>query len=222
MRETVVQSEPMSPGHFGSPSPSVVGGRGQRKATAETGGDYSRENRRRRRTSVRCLWIAAASINTIIENGNLTKGAIYFHFSSKEELAQQVIERWSDMVNDEYVALGEAGDRSPYRQLVRFCSEMAHRIDADPILRAGLLLTVEPSVTGGKTAYMKWHKSIDELVVRSIESGEISDRPASYRLSDQVCATFIGGAQLHSVDVGSPNLRTRIVDVFDGLTGGPD
>ena len=26
MRETVVQSEPMSPGHFGSPSPSVVGG----------------------------------------------------------------------------------------------------------------------------------------------------------------------------------------------------
>ena len=50
----------------------------------------------------------------------------------------------------------------------------------------------------------------------------ISDRPASYRLSDQVCATFIGGAQLHTVDVGSPNLRTRIVDVFDGLTGGPD
>lgn len=222
MRETVVQSEPVSPGHFGSPSPSVVG-------------DAVKGRRRQKRAGITrekivdaaarqfdACGFAAASINTIIENGNLTKGAIYFHFSSKEELAQQVIERWSNMVNDEYVALGEAGDRSPYRQLVRFCSEMAHRIDADPILRAGLLLTVEPSVTGGKTAYMKWHKSIDELVVRSIESGEIRDRPASYRLSDQVCATFIGGAQLQSVDVGSPNLRTRIVDVFDGLTGGPD
>ena len=35
---------------------------------------------------------AAASINTILEHSNATKGAMYFHFDSKEALARAVLE----------------------------------------------------------------------------------------------------------------------------------
>ncbi|EEN86034.1 hypothetical protein RHOER0001_4664 [Rhodococcus erythropolis SK121] len=37
-----------------------------------------------------------------------------------------------------------------------------------------------------------------------------------------MCATFIGGAQIQSIDVSSPNLQTRVADVFEGLPGNPD
>lgn len=222
MRETIVQSEPLSPGHIHSPSPSDVGRAGKGKLRQKRS-EITREKivDAAARQFDACGF-AAASINAIIENGNVTKGALYFHFPSKEELAQQVIERWSAMVDEEYAALGEPGDGSPCRQLVRFCSEVAHRIDADSGLRAGLLLTVEPSLAEGKSAYRKWRNSIDELVVRSIEAGEIRAGGASHRLSDQVCATFIGGAQIQSIDVSSPNLQTRVADVFEGLPGNPD
>ncbi|MBT2269078.1 TetR/AcrR family transcriptional regulator [Rhodococcus erythropolis] len=221
MPETVVQPEPVSPGQFGSPSSSGIGGVVRGKRQQKRAGITREKIVDAAARQFDACGFAAASINSIIEEGNLTKGAIYFHFSSKEQLAQQVIERWSNMVNEEYLALEESGDGSPYRQLVRFCSEVAHHIDADPLLRAGLLLTVEPSVTGGKDSYTQWRNNIDELVVRAIDAGEIKAGSASYRLSDQVCATFIGGAQLQSIDVSSPNLGTRIADVFEGLSSDP-
>ncbi|MFA3899598.1 TetR family transcriptional regulator [Rhodococcus sp. 5A-K4] len=222
MRETVVQSESVSPDHFGSPSASVAGNAGKGRQRQKRSVITREKIVDAAARQFDACGFAAASMNAIIENGNLTKGAIYFHFPSKEELAQQVIERWSTMVDEEYAALGEPDGGSPYSRLVRFCSEVAHRIDADPGLRAGLLLTVEPSVTGGKSAYIKWRNSIDDLVVRSIEAAEIRAGGASYRLSDQVCATFIGGAQIQSIDVSSPNLQTRVADVFEGLPENPD
>ncbi len=38
---------------------------------------------------------AAASINAILEHSNATKGAMYFHFDSKEDLARAVLEEGS-------------------------------------------------------------------------------------------------------------------------------
>ncbi|GAA3129239.1 hypothetical protein GCM10020255_002490 [Rhodococcus baikonurensis] len=113
MRETIVQSEPLSPGHIHSPSPSDVGRAGKGKLRQKRS-EITREKivDAAARQFDACGF-AAASINAIIENGNVTKGALYFHFPSKEELAQQVIERWSAMVDEEYAALGEPGDGSP-------------------------------------------------------------------------------------------------------------
>lgn len=41
------------------------------------------------------LGYAETSISTIVATGELTKGSIYFHFSSKEAIAKHLIDDWT-------------------------------------------------------------------------------------------------------------------------------
>ena len=43
-----------------------------------------------------CLGYANASLSEIIAQSNVTKGALYFHFGSKEELARAVVDQGNE------------------------------------------------------------------------------------------------------------------------------
>lgn len=89
-----------------------------------------------------------ATLGDIIEAGTgLSKGALYFHFQSKEELAAAVVQRQYEIslaAVEEIAATGV----SAFEQIVMLCHEMGRQIVDDPIVRAGIRLTLESS--GGK------------------------------------------------------------------------
>ncbi|MGW0020621.1 TetR family transcriptional regulator [Rhodococcus sp. NPDC003382] len=87
---------------------------------------------------------AAASINTILEHSNATKGAMYFHFDSKEALARAVLEeglaRYRTLV-DRWV---QAPGLDPFERLHGMVTELADALQRDVIIRAEFKLVIEP------------------------------------------------------------------------------
>jgi AcrR family transcriptional regulator len=86
---------------------------------------------------------AAASVNTILEGSNATKGAMYFHFQSKEDLARAVL----SAALDKYVAITERWKTStlhPFDVVHGIIDDIARGFQDNVIVRAEFRLIVEP------------------------------------------------------------------------------
>jgi len=81
-----------------------------------------------------------ATLATIAQRAGVSKGALYFHFASKEALCDALRDD-AARVQRELISASaaEAGAHSPY-QLIVFARALTGRIAADPLFRAGLRL----------------------------------------------------------------------------------
>lgn len=87
---------------------------------------------------------AAASVNTILEGSNATKGAMYFHFQSKEELARAVLQSGVEQftaLTDRWTSRTDIG---PFEALHGFVIDLAKLFHSSVIVRAEFRLIVEP------------------------------------------------------------------------------
>lgn len=94
---------------------------------------------------------SGASISKIMKRADVTQGGMYFHFSSKEELAYAVMVGQGDgLVFPE----GEDG----LQHLVDITLYLAEELRHNPVLRAGVRLAVEQGEFGLRddVAYQAW------------------------------------------------------------------
>jgi AcrR family transcriptional regulator len=85
----------------------------------------------------------STSLSDIVEHAHVTKGALYFHFAAKEDLAQAILELQSRALRE--VAKDQEGrGHSSLETLVRITFGLARLSVEGPIPRAGLRLA-----TGG-------------------------------------------------------------------------
>ncbi len=133
-----------------------------------------------------------ASLGDIVDGSGTTKGALYFHFRSKDELARVVIEEQHRTSIESVRAVTETG-ASPLRQLVMLCHEMARQIIHDPVVRAGMRLTLE---FGGSSEpaqpYVEWIANAQQIVEHGIEQGEITSTVDPASLARFVIGSFTG------------------------------
>lgn len=94
---------------------------------------------------------SGASISKIMKRADVTQGGMYFHFSSKEELAYAVMVGQGDGL--EFPA-GEDG----LQHLVDITLYLAEQLQHNPVLRAGVRLAVEQGEFGLRddVAYQAW------------------------------------------------------------------
>lgn len=82
-----------------------------------------------------------ATINEILSAAGVTKGALYFHFASKEDLAQGVLH--------EQDQLSPVPPREcKVQELVDTVMLHAHRLQTEPMVRAGVRLTLDQQAHG--------------------------------------------------------------------------
>lgn len=110
---------------------------------------------------------AAAPLAGITRRATVTKGALYFHFSSKRELAHAVTGQAAETLE---VLLAEArrrrGRELPLQILIDLSHALVGRLADDPVLRAGLRLGDDsdlfPERTNGLS--VDWSGLVDELL----------------------------------------------------------
>ncbi|MEV5438852.1 ScbR family autoregulator-binding transcription factor [Streptomyces sp. NPDC052682] len=85
----------------------------------------------------------STSLSDIVEHAHVTKGALYFHFAAKEDLAQAVLEIQSETCRRLAQETDSRG-HSSLEALMRLTFGLARQSVEDPVLRAGLRLA-----TGG-------------------------------------------------------------------------
>ncbi|MFF7852848.1 ScbR family autoregulator-binding transcription factor [Streptomyces sp. NPDC007904] len=85
----------------------------------------------------------ATSLSEIVEHARVTKGALYFHFAAKEDLAHAILERQSATCR-RLARDTEVRSHTSLEALMRLTFGIARLSAEDPVLRAGLRLA-----TGG-------------------------------------------------------------------------
>ncbi len=156
-----------------------------------------------------------ASLSTILEHAGVTKGAMYFHFSSKEELAHAVIEAQHQMAMEGSRAIVEQVPVA-LDALVLVSQEMARQLMVEPIARGGMRLTLEIGSIRGpvQRPYLDWIESIRVLCARAAREGDIVDGVDVEALAKFVVGAFTGVQTLSEVLNGRADLYARLSEMW--------
>lgn len=151
-----------------------------------------------------------ASLMSIVDHSGLTKGALYFHFKSKDELAAVVIDEQHAISMSAVEAIHRTGAPA-LEQIAMFCYEMAREMTHDPIVRAGIRLTLEMSaVAGPPQPYLDWIEACERMFRAAIEQGDVLDTVDPSEIANYFVSAFTGVQLVSNVLTARANLDTRI------------
>ncbi|GAA3013264.1 ScbR family autoregulator-binding transcription factor [Streptomyces fulvorobeus] len=151
----------------------------------------------------------AATIAAILERAGLTRGALYFHFTSKEELARGVLQ-------EAVTAEGLVPQAFKLQEWVDIALLLAYRLPREPMLSASIRLSVDPrarSLFG--TRWPDWIELGAQILTEAKARGELLphvDPQVTSRL-------FVGawtGVQLIAESMAEPpDLVCEISSLFE-------
>ncbi|MDA3649145.1 TetR/AcrR family transcriptional regulator [Saccharopolyspora indica] len=154
----------------------------------------------------------AAALNAILRRSGTTKGAFYFHFSSKAAVAEA-------LVADYVAGLAELrrdwleGGRDPLSTAVGLTIEVARRLERDVVLRAGLLLACRRvgAVSDG------WDGLIDRLLHESAEADQLRPGADPAAVARVAYAALVGA---HTVGPDFTGLAERVAETWRVVLAG--
>jgi AcrR family transcriptional regulator len=119
------------------------------------------------------LGYITATTTDIATAAGATRGALYFHFQSKEEIARAVIDK------EQQLAVEAAGrilalDRPALETMLRLCVDLAERLMVDPVVKAGIRLTTENSNFDPplRAPYEQWLATFSAITATAVEQGD--------------------------------------------------
>ena len=119
---------------------------------------------------------AGATLSQLVEATGLTRGAFYFHFDSKDALAEAIVqtqqERWLPVL-----AELERSEPDPLRRLIRVTFRSGTMFQADLVMRAGARLMAERSLIRRELwrSYPWWVETIRTLLTEAADDlGDLS------------------------------------------------
>lgn len=160
---------------------------------------------------------AAASLNRILEGSRATKGAMYFHFDSKEDLARAVLDTAVDRYRTSVERWLARTDLGPLDILHGLVDEVALRLEHDIIVQAEFRLIIEPDFcrdvqTGGGRIL---GRAIRALAVRAIDQGQLRTDADPDRFSRTISAALAGQRYLIDILGSGVDLRTRFQEALE-------
>lgn len=156
-----------------------------------------------------------ARLNDIVGETGLTRGAIYFHFQSKDELAKIIVDEFQTKSIEAIAAIAATGECGMC-QVAMLNREMGRLISADPVVRAGIRLTVE--LNSGEApipVYLAWIEALKYLVSLGIEENDVRPDVTPHDGAVFITEAFVGAQILSHAVSGLDDLPERI----DRLTG---
>lgn len=151
------------------------------------------------------------SMNAIAHTGKFAKGAMYYHFPSKEGIGNQLLSDWKRTVDETVADETDSSSSTAAEQLTAIFTSLARQITEDINLRAGMKLTLEPSIDD-VDGFAHWVEAINEIVDTAISTGEILDSSTTHRLAWNLCAGTVGAAHAAAFLGEDIDLVTRIGD----------
>lgn len=151
-----------------------------------------------------------ATLASIVDDSALTKGALYFHFKSKDELASVVIEEQHKISMNAVACINRTGAPA-LEQIVMFSYEMGREMIEDPTVRAGIRLTLEMSAEAGPPKpYLDWIDACEQMFRVAISEGNVLDTLDPAELARYFVSAFTGVQLVSNVLTGRADLEASI------------
>ncbi|MEV7773869.1 ScbR family autoregulator-binding transcription factor [Kitasatospora sp. NPDC086791] len=153
-----------------------------------------------------------ATIGEVVARAGVTRGAVYFHFASKRELAQGVVEE--QFGRDELPAR-----HCKLQEFVDLGMVVAHLMPRDPLLSAGARLSLGQDVFGdfGGGAAPGWIQRAEAVLLSAAERGELLPQVVPAETAWLVTGAWTG-VQIQSQKMsGRADLERRIAVLYQHL-----
>jgi len=161
-----------------------------------------------------------ASLSDIVRESGVTAGSLYFFFPSKEDIALAIIAEQNARTG---VALEAATDApSPLRGLIDASRAIADQLLTDPLVRAGIRLSLEQGTLSVPTSgyYRDWIGGVSEVFHRAQEGGEVSGEFSADELGRTLVPYFTGVHLVSNVLTGRSDLYEVLDTMWRVLIGG--
>ncbi|RVW06451.1 TetR/AcrR family transcriptional regulator [Rhodococcus spongiicola] len=165
---------------------------------------------------------AAASVNAILEGSHATKGAMYFHFESKEELGRAVLAAALEKYHQMTARWMARADLDPFQILHGLIDNVARMFLSDPIVRAEFRLIIEPEFyadvqSGGARV---WGGSARELLQRADREGLVREGVDVEKFTRVLAASLAGQRYLSDLTAQQVDLRARFEESLEVVLAG--
>lgn len=155
---------------------------------------------------------AAASINDILAEGEVTRGALYFHFRSKGDLARAIMDEqaaWIDHI--------EPRSLSPLQAAVDASYAFVHEVMTSVLMRASVRLvtekaTFDPSETGAHI-YEAWADRAEQVFAQAETMGQLQPGWTPRELA-LMSTSYVLGIQLSTAGLRAHAELTDRVHAF--------
>lgn len=119
-----------------------------------------------------------STVADILREGGVTRGAMYFHFASKEEIGRSVLLRQADLV----LGVDPESGSSGAQLIVDTSFEFGRRLQDDVLIRAAVLLATERHGFDAEQRHVfdLWLELLTSLCARAMAEGDMrSEMPAA-------------------------------------------
>lgn len=161
------------------------------------------------------------SMADIFARAGVTKGALYFHFASKEELATEIVNseeaEAAKLVQDVF-----ANDSPPLQKVIDITFRWAHEIQSNPVVRAGVRLIIEQGTYNNPmpVPYAQWESIVLELLASAQERGELERTVDAKAMAEFIVSSFTGSQIVSQVVSGHEDLIQRVERMWQLLLMG--
>ncbi|MFF3909994.1 ScbR family autoregulator-binding transcription factor [Streptomyces sp. NPDC001848] len=158
------------------------------------------------------------SMQAVAERVRMTKGAVYFHYPTKEALAVAVVEehyaRWPRLL-EEVTAEGFG----PLDTVAHLLERAALAFRDDVIVQAGARLQIErPQIDAAlPTPYVDWTELLASLLASAQKAGELRHGVSPQAAARSLVSAFFGCQHISDVLHGRTDVLERWAEVSDLL-----
>lgn len=164
---------------------------------------------------------ARTTLDGVAVEAGVTKGALYFHFASKQALANAVIAEETRVMREGAERI-LARDLSALETLILLVDAFTTRVASDVVVAAGIKLTTEELVArlDIEVPYATWGDLYTELFERAIAEGDVTARFAPDMLSRHLISLFTGVYLVSNSLTQRSDLAERVAEMWDILIAG--
>lgn len=161
---------------------------------------------------------AHATLGGIAASAGVTKGALYFHFASKEELAEAVQARGRALL-DESVRERLAAGTSPLQTLVDTTHWLARNLREEPAVPASFRIAKECAGLAQPVPdfHRIWLAAVSKLLRQARDAGELREE-VRWENAESLVAAVAGGIEtLAGTDMPYAELQRRVSGLWSLL-----
>jgi AcrR family transcriptional regulator len=144
---------------------------------------------------------STVSLDDILAEAQLTKGAMYFHFPSKQALATAIVD---DLVGLSRSALAELVARrmSGLETLIEVVCLLAVQDAEQDVARAGLRLleSLEATSTSPTAVWESWVATFTALIHDAVAEGDVVDHHDADDIARMIVALWLGTRRISDTD----------------------
>jgi TetR/AcrR family transcriptional regulator, transcriptional repressor for nem operon len=141
------------------------------------------------------------SLDDILAEAELTKGAMYFHFSSKQALAVAITDDLTEMSRAAVTEL-LARKMSGLEALIDLVCLLAVQDSQNEVARAGvrLLETLDNTTVLATTLWQSWLEFVTTLIRKAVAEGDVVDHHDPEDIAKMLVALWVGIRRISDLD----------------------